>query len=71
MNNVNPLRLIQRYEAGETGAIEEFVHTYQPASYRLALSILDDPAEAEEVAQDALVTALDRLASFRGGLSSR
>src|SRR3990172_4835947 len=67
MNDVNPLHLIRRCEAGETGAIEEFVHTYQLVSYRLALSILDDPAEAEEAAQDALITALDRLASFRGG----
>ena len=66
MNDVNPLHLIRRCEAGETGAIEEFVHTYQLVSYRLALSILDDPAEAEEAAQDALVAALDRLASFRG-----
>ena len=66
MNDVNPLRLIQRCEAGETGAIEEFMHTYQLGTYRLALSILDDPAEAEEAAQDALITALDRLASFRG-----
>jgi len=66
MNEVKPLQLIQRCEAGEAGAIEEFVHTYQPTAYRLALSILDDPAEADETAQDVLVTALHRLASFRG-----
>jgi RNA polymerase sigma-70 factor, ECF subfamily len=66
MNDVNPLHLIRRCEAGETGAIEEFVNTYQLDSYRLALSILDDPAEAEEAAQDALVTALGKLSSFRG-----
>jgi RNA polymerase sigma-70 factor (ECF subfamily) len=66
MNDVNPFPLLQRCEAGEAGAIEEFVHTYQLASYRLALSILDDPQEAEEAAQDTLVTALDRLGSYRG-----
>jgi RNA polymerase sigma-70 factor (ECF subfamily) len=66
MNEVKSFHLIQRCEAGEAAAIEEFVHTYQPTAYRLALSILDDPAEADEAAQDALVTALDRLASFRG-----
>lgn len=66
MNDVNPLQLIQRCEAGEASAIDEFVHTYQLASYRLALSILDDPAEADEAAQDTLVIALDRLASYRG-----
>jgi len=66
MSELNSLQLLQRCEAGEVGAIEEFFHTYQPISYRLALSILDDPSEADEAAQDALVTALDRLASFRG-----
>jgi len=66
MSEVNQLQLLQRCEAGEAGAIEEFVHTYQLPTYRLALSILDDPAEAEEAAQDALVTALDRLATYRG-----
>ena len=62
----DPLLLLQRCEAGEASAIEEFVHTYQPAAYRLALSILDDPEEADEAAQDALLTALDHLASYRG-----
>ncbi len=66
MTSVNPFFLLQRCEAGEAGAIEEFVDTYQPAAYRLALSILDDPAEADEAAQDALLTALDHLKSYRG-----
>jgi len=66
MSKVSPLQLLQRCEAGEADAIEEFVRNYLPASFRLALSILDDPAEADEAAQDAMVTALDRLASFRG-----
>ena len=66
MNEVNQLQLLQRCEAGEADAIEEFVHTYQPTAYRLALSILDDPDEADEAAQDALLTALDHLASYRG-----
>ncbi len=66
MREVNPFPLLQRCEAGEVNAIEEFVYTYQPTAYRLALSILDDPAEADEAAQDALVTALDHLGAFRG-----
>lgn len=63
---MNPLLLLQRCEAGEAGAIEEFVDTYQLAAYRLALSILDDPAEADEAAQDVLLTALAHLKSYRG-----
>jgi RNA polymerase sigma-70 factor (ECF subfamily) len=66
MNEVNQLQLLQRCEAGEGAAIEEFVDLYQPIAYRLALSILDDPAEADEAAQDALLTALAHLKSYRG-----
>ena len=66
MNDVNPLVLLRRCEAGEDSAIEEFVDTYQPSAYRLAFSILDDPAEADEVAQDALMTALEHLSTYRG-----
>lgn len=66
MGNAYSLQLLQRCQAGEADAIEEFVYAYQPTIYRLALSILDDPAEADEAAQDAIVTTLDRLASFRG-----
>jgi hypothetical protein len=51
---VNPLLLLQRCEAGEADAIDEFEYTYQPAAYRLALSILDDPSDADEVALDAI-----------------
>ena len=66
MNEVRPLRLLERCESGEVGAIEEFVRTYLPYSYRLALSILDDPAGADDVAQDTLLVALERLHAFRG-----
>ena len=66
MSEVNPLLLLQRCEAGEAGAIAEFMCTYLPASYRLALSILDDPAEADDIAQETLLTALDKLATYRG-----
>lgn len=66
MNEVKPLRLLELVELGEVGAIEEFARTYLPYAYRLALSILDDPAGADDVAQDTLLTALERLPSFRG-----
>jgi RNA polymerase sigma-70 factor, ECF subfamily len=65
MNEVKPLRLLERCESGEVDAMEEFVRTYLPNSYRLALSVLDDPAAADDVAQDTLLTALERLPSFR------
>lgn len=43
-----------------------FVRAHQQSVYRLALSVLDDPAEAEEATQDALVSAINALNTYRG-----
>jgi RNA polymerase sigma-70 factor (ECF subfamily) len=50
---------------GEAGAIEHFVRAYQPAVYRLVLSILDDPDEAEDGTQETFLAALRGLESFK------
>lgn len=47
-------------------AIEGWVTAHRPMVYRLALSILDDAAEADEAAQDALLAALKAFDSYRG-----
>jgi RNA polymerase sigma-70 factor, ECF subfamily len=62
-------RLIELCRVGDSPAIERFVHTYQRDIYRLALSILDDPTEAEDATQEALLAALRALDSFRGNSS--
>jgi RNA polymerase sigma-70 factor (ECF subfamily) len=62
-------RLIVRAQTGDATAAEQLVHTYHPPIYRLASAMLDDPAEADEAAQEALITAIDRLDSFRGEAS--
>ncbi len=62
-------RLIVRAQSGDTTAAEQLVHTYHPLIYRLAIAMLDDPAEADEAAQEALISAIDRLDSFRGEAS--
>ena len=51
---------------GEAVAIEHFVGAYQPTIYRLALSILDDPDEAEDGTQETFLAALRGLESFKG-----
>jgi RNA polymerase sigma-70 factor (ECF subfamily) len=61
--------LIEQCRVGDSSAIEHFVQTYQQDVYRLSLSILDDPIEAEEATQDALWAALRSLDSFRGAAS--
>lgn len=57
---------LERCRAGDPGAVEALVQTHQPAVYRLALSILDDPAEADEAAQETFLAALRALPSYRG-----
>ncbi len=51
--------------AGDAQAIEKLIQAYQREVYRLALSILDDPDEAEEGTQDAFIAVLRSLDSFR------
>lgn len=59
-------QLLIRCQAGEPAAIEDFIWTYQHRVFRLALSILDDPVEAEDATQDVFIAAVGGLDSFRG-----
>ncbi len=59
-------RLLQSCLAGEAGATDELVATYRSAVFDLALSILEDPAEADEATQDVFVAALRSLHRYRG-----
>jgi RNA polymerase sigma-70 factor (ECF subfamily) len=58
--------LLQRSLDGDADAIQALVQSHQAAVYRLAFSILEDPAEAEEATQDAFISALNALGSYRG-----
>lgn len=51
---------------GDALAIERLVCAYQQVVFRLALSILDDPAEAEDATQEAFLSAIIELPSFHG-----
>ena len=56
---------LEQCREGDSLAIEKMVHTYQRDVYRLALSILDDPNEAEDGTQETFLAALRALYSFR------
>ncbi|MDQ3716320.1 MAG: sigma-70 family RNA polymerase sigma factor, partial [Actinomycetota bacterium] len=58
--------LVQRARAGSTEAFEVLVHRYRDRVFRVALRMVGDRASAEDVAQDALVSAWRGLANFRG-----
>jgi len=61
----NTAALVELCRTGDQIAIERLVRTHQSAVHRLALSVLDDPSEAEEATQDAFVAALKALESYR------
>ena len=58
--------LLQRCQSGEVAAIQDLVRANQSAVFRLALSILDDPADAEEATQDTFLAVLRALDKYRG-----
>lgn len=58
--------LIKRCLARDQDGIQELVADHQHAVFRLCLSILDNPAEADEATQDVFISALSSLATFRG-----
>ena len=66
LEDVDTTLLIRLSREGDAKAIETLIRAYESRLYRLALSILDDPAEADEATQDAFIAALRRLDSYRG-----
>ncbi len=69
LENVDTTLLIRLSREGDAVAIETLIHVYESRLYRLALSMLDDPAEADEATQDAFIAAVRRLSSYRGEAS--
>lgn len=65
MTEANTLRLIAECIAGNEAAIERLVREYETGVFRLALSIVGDPAEANEVMQETFLSALRALPSYQ------
>jgi len=60
------LELVRRVQRGERGAFDLLVLRYQHKVVKLVARLLRDPAEAEDVAQEAFVKAYRAIGSFRG-----
>lgn len=58
--------LIRRVLAGERELFHELIRPYEKAVYLTAYSLLQNEADAEEVAQEAVLKAYRKLATFRG-----
>jgi RNA polymerase sigma-70 factor (ECF subfamily) len=62
----NEAQLIRRVCDGEREVFYELVRPYERMIYATAMSILKNQADAEEVAQEAVLKAFSNLPSFRG-----
>ena len=62
---VSEAELIRRVCQGDKEAFYGLVRPYERAVYVAAVSILNNPADAEEVAQEAVLKAFTHLAEFR------
>ena len=59
-------QLVERAQRGDTKAFELLVTKYQRKLARLLSRFIRDPAEVEDVAQEAFIKAYRALPSFRG-----
>src|SRR5262245_15691660 len=65
MRELTDAELVEAARQGEAGAFGELVRRYQKQAFAVALSLIGDPSEAEDLAQEAFIRAsrnLDLLA---------
>ena len=58
--------LVRRFREGDAGAFGTLVERHGRRVYNVCLRILGDPDEAADASQDAFVTAIRKLHTFRG-----
>ena len=64
-------QLVEQVRAGNTAAFGELVERHRGAVYRAAFAALGNDADAEEIAQEALVLSYERIEQFRGEATVR
>lgn len=65
MNEAHPSWLVSGCLAGDEAAIEALVRRYETGIFRLALSIVGDSADANEITQETFLSALKSLPSYQ------
>jgi len=68
---VTDLDLVRLAQAGDVEAFGELVERNRRAVFRAALACVGSPAEADDVAQEAFVTAFLKIGTFRGDAQFR
>ena len=69
MTTSTDAKLVRLAQAGELAAFEELVNRYEQRAYTLARRIVGQEQDAEDVTQQAFLSALEHLESFRGEAS--
>ncbi|MEY4761043.1 MAG: polymerase sigma factor [Pseudomonadota bacterium] len=64
--DASDLSLVQRVQRGDKGAFDVLVRKYQHKVVKLVMRYMRDPADAEDVAQEAFIKAYRALPQFRG-----
>lgn len=63
--------LLKHYLASDVRVVEAIVLAYRVPIYRLSLSILNNPDEAEDAVQDTLIQAATHLSQYQVGTNFR
>src|SRR5450432_3658907 len=64
--DVSELSLVRRVQRGDKGAFDALVLKYQHKLVKLVMRYVRNPAEAEDIAQEAFIKAYRALPGFRG-----
>jgi RNA polymerase sigma-70 factor (ECF subfamily) len=65
-DNYDEAELIARLKAGDSAACAECIEIHSPLVYRLALRLMGNEAEAEDVLQETFLNAFRGIESFEG-----
>jgi RNA polymerase sigma-70 factor (ECF subfamily) len=65
-DNYDEAELVRRLKAGESAACAECIEIHSPLVYRLALRLMENEAEAEDVLQGTFLNAFRGIESFEG-----
>ncbi|HEB68090.1 MAG TPA: sigma-70 family RNA polymerase sigma factor [Desulfobulbus sp.] len=62
-------QLMLRVAGGDLGSFDEIIRRHQPTAWRIAYRFLGDPAEAEDIAQEAFLKILTAASRYRATAS--